>query len=114
MANKSSNLPTFPNAFCGHYGSQEAPIFLIGKLTWSNMGGARGLLKADDGFSTYRFPIFGNGPIKCVACEVEYTGRKPVVHGDATWVRAKITFVGDCEPDQTARGWVRVPWGFSF
>ena len=29
-------------------------------------------------------------------------------NGDAGWVRCEITFVGDCEADTTARGWLRV------
>ena len=51
------------------------------------------------------------GTIVQVAVNVEVTGRTlqfPFGTQGGAWVRAMVTFVGDCEPDQHQRGWMMV------
>ncbi len=56
-----------------------------------------------DDFTALRLPLRNGGPIKSLAVKVEVTGRKS--HWDGfgySWVRVKVTFVGDGEPDTYA------------
>jgi hypothetical protein len=57
------------------------------------------------GFCDYYIPTHSGGPIKEIACNVEVTGRKPRWFGGSWWMRVKIIFVGDGEPDTITRGW---------
>lgn len=62
-------------------------------------------LQAGDNFSALRLPTCGGGPIKSLAVKVQISGRK--VHWGAvrnSWVRVKITFLGDSEPDTVTHG----------
>lgn len=43
-----------------------------------------------------------------VAVNVEVTGRTLQRRKFGLWVRVRITFVGDCEPDETVSGWMIV------
>jgi hypothetical protein len=67
--------------------------------------------KVDDGFRGCQFyyPVSNGGPIKQVACDVEITGRtlrhRPYEQG-VYYIKVKITWVGDCEPDTTCEGWM--------
>ena len=67
-------------------------------------------LIAGDDFSSFRLPTNSNGPIKSLAVEIETTGRTLRKAGGMRCVRVKVTFVGDCEPDQVCGGWMEVPW----
>ncbi len=106
---RNDNLPSFPNADCGDFGSRLGPIVAIGeRLNVDTLSAARGLLCGDI-FSSYRYPIFGAGPVKCVAIEVRITGRVAQDRTDGSrWIRAQVEFVGDGEPSTFAKGWVRV------
>lgn len=66
-----------------------------------------GFEASGDEFSTYRMFLNGGGPIKSVAIEVTITGRTVRTHGGAGYLKARITFVGDGEPNTYAAGWVR-------
>lgn len=54
----------------------------------------------------FRFadPIFRD---RGIACKVEATGRTYQRRGGAFWVRGKVTWVGDGEPDTTCGCWIR-------
>jgi len=69
-------------------------------------GGSSGkMLEASgDSFTALRLPVLNGGPIKSLAVRVEVTGRKthyPTSWG-YSWVRVKVTFVGDGDPDTYA------------
>ncbi len=105
---KNTELRIFERAYCGLLGDQPAPIVAIGdRLNYDTISGARGIVAANDGFSEYRYPILPGRPIKSVAIDVSVTGRTAQYLGGASWLRAKITFVGDGEPNTYAKGWVR-------
>ena len=55
-------------------------------------------LIAGDSFSSFRIPTSSGGPIKSLAVEIKITGRVTDKDG---FMRGRITFVGDCEPDCT-------------
>ena len=67
-----------------------------------------GFERSGDSFSTYRMGLDGRGPIKSLAIDVATTGKVLRWIDGASYLRARITFVGDNEPDTIARGWVRV------
>ena len=67
------------------------------------------LLPGDD-FSPFRIPTSSGGPIKSLAVRVETTGRMLHRKAGDLWIKVKITFVGDGEPDQVSPGWMLVPW----
>ena len=70
------------------------------------------LLKAGlPGFCDYYLPVNSNGPIKEVAVNIEITGRSRRRLMSDWYVRAKITFVGDGDPDVIVHGWVPAVWG---
>jgi len=108
--NESSTMQQFPGIFCESFGTMTAGVVAFG----ANLNTARyaGIMDSGDTFSTYRQAIFGCGPIKSVAVEVKITGK--VVkhtygpHGIQGYQRGQITYVGDGEPDTTAKCWVRV------
>lgn len=63
------------------------------------------LKKGLDGFCDY-YLLTNNNVIKELAVNVEITGRtRRRISGDY-YVRVKITFVGDCEPDTVSGGWI--------
>ncbi len=60
------------------------------------------LQASGDDFSALRLPTCSGGPIRSLAVSVKVTGR--LVHWQSfgnNWVRAKITFLGDGEPNTT-------------
>ena len=59
-----------------------------------------------DSFSTFRIPTNSGGPIKSLAVEVEVTGRMPQKRLGSYYVRVKISFSGDGEPDVVCPGWM--------
>ena len=73
---------------------------------WRGFGGR--LREAGDGFSTYRLPVNSMGTIKTLAVEVKITGRDIQSRGGNWWIRVRITFVGDGEPDTTSGGWMKI------
>lgn len=65
-----------------------------------------------DGFCQFYLPTHSGGPIKELAVNVEITGHKPRWRQGAWYMRVKIIFVGDGEPDTITRGWVPCnAWG---
>jgi hypothetical protein len=68
------------------------------------------IIRADESeFATYRMPLENGGPIESLACNIEVTGRTVQRRdGGGLWVRVKITFPGDCEPDTVTGGWMLV------
>ena len=60
-------------------------------------------------FAPLRLPSFKYDDVK-YAVRIEITGRKGQrrPYDDRQWVRVKITFVGDGEPDTVSRGWMTV------
>ena len=73
---------------------------------WRGFGGL--LREAGDGFSTYRLPVNSLGPIESLAAEVQITGRTVQYRGGNCWVRVRITFVGDGEPNTVTHGWMKI------
>jgi hypothetical protein len=63
-----------------------------------------------EGFCQYYLPTACGGPVKEVAVNVEITGRKPRRRAGDFYLRVKITFVGDGEPDTTTGGWTPCDW----
>lgn len=63
-------------------------------------------------FAPYRFPSQTLRNVTgCVglACRVEITGRTFQFRaGKVLWVRCKVVFVGDGEPDTEVAGWLKV------
>lgn len=63
-------------------------------------------------FAPYRFPSQTLRAVTgCVgpACRVEITGRTIQIRaGKTLWVRCKVVFVGDGEPDTEVAGWLKV------
>jgi len=70
---------------------------------WSPHG--ERLIKGDS-FSTFRIPTNSGWPVASLAIEVEVTGRTPIRRKSAYYVRVKITFPGDGEPDTVCGGWM--------
>lgn len=64
-------------------------------------------LIAGDDFSAYRLPTH-NPIVKSLAVNVEVTGRKVMSNYGERFVRVRITFLGDGEPDQHTSGWMKV------
>lgn len=64
----------------------------------------------DSGYAgcQFRYPLSNGGPIKSVAINIEITGRTWQRYNGAFWVRAKIEFVGDCEPSTFGKGWIKI------
>ena len=63
-----------------------------------------------NGFCDYYLPTNSGGPIKEIATNIIVTGRqRRRVMGD-WFVRAKIIFVGDGEPNTETSGWVAANW----
>lgn len=73
---------------------------------WRGFGGR--LREAGDGFSTYRLPVNSQGPIESLAVEIEITGRTIQTFQGNNCVRVRVVFKGDCEPDQTSGGWMKI------
>ncbi len=65
-----------------------------------------GCLLQGDNFSSFRIEITPGGPIKDIAIEVEITGRLAQYFEGGWWIRCKITYPGDGEPDSVCRGWL--------
>ena len=59
-----------------------------------------------EGFCPYYLPTNSGGPIKELAVRVEITGRSRQRRHGGYYVRVKVIFVGDCEPDTVVKGWV--------
>lgn len=57
----------------------------------------------------FRWPV-NQYPIDTVAIDIEITGRtlRRRAYQDGYFVRCKIVFVGDCEPDSWIVGWLQV------
>jgi hypothetical protein len=63
----------------------------------------------DSGYRGCEFRLPTNSPvIKSVAVNIDITGRTIQWFEGTNWVKIKITFVGDCEPDTYAAGWLKV------
>lgn len=108
---KRGTLPTFNGADCGDEGSQNAPIVALGDtLNLDTLSTARGLLPESWEAADYRLPILGHGPIRSVAVRIEITGRRAQFRNadGSAWLKCRIVFVGDCEPDTYGKGWVRL------
>ena len=60
-----------------------------------------------DTFSTYRMAVYNVAPITSVAIEIEITGRVEQYRDGCGYIKVRITFVGDGEPNTYAKGWVR-------
>ena len=104
-AKHGTTLMTFDRIDRAHLGVGEGAVIGIG-ASFSSMR-TFGLIECDDwDAADYRIPM--NVAPHAVAVIVRQTG-KAVIHSimGATWVRCSITFVGDCEPDTTERGWMR-------
>jgi hypothetical protein len=60
--------------------------------------------------ATHRFP----NPIPqwrwahAIACRITSTGRQLHRYNGALWVRVRVTWVGDCEPDTSSGAWLLV------
>jgi hypothetical protein len=68
---------------------------------------------ADAGFRGCQFylPTQNGGPIRQVAVDIRVTGRtlqRRPYQADSLFVKVQIVFVGDCEPDTYADGWLHV------
>lgn len=61
-----------------------------------------------DSFSTLRLRT-GQRVIESLAVEIAVTGRTLQRRYGMCWVRVRITFVGDGEPDVISGGWMEVP-----
>lgn len=61
------------------------------------------------GLAPFRLPSQRYADVS-YACRVEITGRKGVrrPYDDRLWVRVKVTFIGNGEPDTVVRGWMTV------
>lgn len=102
-AETTMSLPTFENADLHHRGTGRAPIVALGGQL--AQAAFFGLLPCDDwAAAEYRMPVKGLD----LAVNVEITGKTRVFWNGGSFRRAQITFVGDCEPDSTVKGWVRV------
>lgn len=58
----------------------------------------------------FRFPSWSlkaTGGAAGPAVRVDVTGRTAVLRGGERWVRVRVTFVGDGDPDTHAGGWMR-------
>lgn len=81
----------------------------VGSVVWpDNWFGAEQLIESDWDAAQFRIKLGSNGPIKSLAVNVEITGRTIQYHNLAYWIRIKIEFVGDGEPSQIYRGWLKV------
>ncbi len=59
------------------------------------------------GFCDFYLPTGYQKPLQThIAVNVKITGRRPIWRQGAFWLRVKITFVGDGEPDTYTGGWV--------
>ena len=63
------------------------------------------------GFCDYYLPTNSGGPVKEVAVNVTITGRTRIRRCGGYYVRVKVTFKGDGEPDTHTGGWVPAVWG---
>jgi hypothetical protein len=54
----------------------------------------------------FRIPVWNGGPIKSLAVNVDITGYSVQYMRGVACVKVKITYPGDCEPDQHASGWL--------
>ena len=69
------------------------------------------LLPGLPGFCDYYLPTNSGGPIKELAVDIAITGRTRQRRCGSYYVRCRITFVGDCEPNTVVYGWVPAVWG---
>lgn len=60
------------------------------------------------GFSGADFRIESMTTGESRAVNVAITGRVPTTRLGSHWLRCKITFVGDCEPDTVVKGWIKL------
>lgn len=63
-----------------------------------------------DLFCPFYLPTNSGGPIKELAVKVEITGRIPRRIMGGYYLRVRITFIGDCEPDTVVGGWTTYKW----
>ena len=78
----------------------------VGQYVWPD-GWKTGnrLQEGLEGFCPFYLPT--NNPIvTSIACNVEITGRIPQKRFGDYYLRAKITFIGDGQPDTVWGGWV--------
>ena len=94
----------------GEYGGVIARVDVGPYITPDNWGIGNCLTKGLEGFCDYYLPVNSGGPIKEVAVNIEITGRTRQRRNGDYYVRVKITFVGDGEPDTITHGWVRSVW----
>lgn len=82
----------------------------VGSYVQLDSGRGEWLLGCDWDGAQFRFP----NPVtpwresRALAVNVEVTGRVLQWRDGGAWMRVKVTFVGDGEPDQVVRGYMRV------
>lgn len=95
---------------CDKYGSVIAQVG-VGTYVEPEQWGIGNKLNAGlEGFCDYYLPTNSGGPIKEVAVNVEITGRTRIRRSGGYYVRVKITFLGDGEPDVITGGWTPAIW----
>lgn len=105
--------PLRRGAVCSYLGGYVAVLPpRVGDVVELDSGRSEKLLPcADWNAAQFRFPnpIYEWRVSHAIACNVEIVGRAlRKRHGDV-WVRVKITWVGDEEPDVESRGWLLMP-----
>lgn len=102
-----NTLPLIDNAYCGlREPGQPAPVIAIGdSFNNETLAKARGCFPCRDwDKAEYRYPT----ALSDFAVNIEITGRKEYWRDGTSWVRGRVTFVGDCEPDTSCGCWVRL------
>lgn len=108
MSITTSDFLTVPNAHFADDGGRGRPGYILAlgdRLTWDTRHHA--FEASGDTFSTYRMAVYNVAPITSVAIEIEITGRVEQYRDGCGYIKARIVFVGDGEPDTYAKGWVR-------
>lgn len=89
------------------FGSRQRGCIIVDG--WKDTKNGRFFVRSDDGFCTYRIGIMGEKI--WLAMEIKITGRalySLYPDGPAAWIRCRVTIVGDGEPNEIYRGYVRV------
>lgn len=93
-----------------NYGSVIARVDVGTYVEPDNWGIGEVLKPGLAGFCDYYLPTHSGGPVKELGVNVEITGRTRQRRCGGWYVRCRITFVGDCEPDTVVKGWVPAVW----
>lgn len=90
----------------GHEFAREYPMIQVGTYVWpDNWAMGNCLRKGLEGFCPFYLPT-NNPIITQLACNVEITGRRPQRRCGDYYLRVRITFIGDGEPDTVCGGWI--------